>query len=68
VPQTALGKVFAGIFALTGIGIVAIPTGILAAAFSEAFSAERSAPRSVSRTSGARPSNEAGDPAPQEKP
>lgn len=68
VPQTVLGKVFAGVFALTGIGIVAIPTGILAAAFSEAFSAERSVPRSASRTPGARSTDEAGDPAPREKP
>ncbi len=44
VPKTVLGKVFAGLFALAGIGIVAIPTGILAAAFGEAFEAEKSKP------------------------
>lgn len=38
-PITALGKVFAGITAMLGIGLVAMPTGILAAAFSEAFQA-----------------------------
>lgn len=36
-PLTALGKVFAGITALAGIGLVAMPAGILAAAFSDAF-------------------------------
>lgn len=36
-PVTALGKMFAGITAMLGIGLVAMPTGILAAAFSEAF-------------------------------
>ncbi|WP_231566380.1 potassium channel family protein [Litchfieldella xinjiangensis] len=36
-PITALGKVFAGITAVAGIGIIAMPTGILAAAFSDAF-------------------------------
>lgn len=36
-PITVLGKVFAGITAMLGIGLVAMPTGILAAAFSEAF-------------------------------
>jgi voltage-gated potassium channel len=36
-PITALGKVFAGMTAIAGIGIIAMPTGILAAAFSDAF-------------------------------
>lgn len=36
-PITALGKVFAGIVAITAIAIVAMPTGIMAAAFSDAF-------------------------------
>lgn len=36
-PITAAGKVFAGIATLTSIAIVAMPTGILAAAFSDAF-------------------------------
>lgn len=36
-PITALGKVLAGITALAGIGVIAMPAGILAAAFSDAF-------------------------------
>jgi voltage-gated potassium channel len=36
-PVTALGQLFAGITAITGIGLVAMPAGILAAAFSDAF-------------------------------
>ncbi len=35
-PVTPLGKVLAGITAFLGIGLIAAPTGILAAAFSEA--------------------------------
>jgi voltage-gated potassium channel len=41
VPQTALGKLVAGITALLGIGVVAIPTGILAAGFSESISKDK---------------------------
>lgn len=37
VPVTGLGRVFAAVTALTGVGIIAIPTGILAGAFSEAL-------------------------------
>lgn len=37
VPQTVLGKIFAAITAIAGIGLIAMPTGILAAAFSQAF-------------------------------
>ncbi len=36
-PETALGRVAAGLVALAGIGIVAMPTGILASAFAEEF-------------------------------
>jgi voltage-gated potassium channel len=36
-PATALGRVAAGLVALAGIGIVAMPTGILASAFAEEF-------------------------------
>nr|WP_290832985.1 potassium channel family protein [Halomonas sp.] len=36
-PITAIGKFFAGLTAVAGIGIIAMPTGILAAAFSDAF-------------------------------
>ncbi|MGN6499096.1 MAG: ion transporter [Tsuneonella sp.] len=41
VPVTALGKVFAAIVALSGIAFVAMPTGIIAAAFSEAMQRRR---------------------------
>ncbi|WP_277884149.1 ion channel [Paroceanicella profunda] len=34
VPVTVPGRLFAAVTALTGIGIIAIPTGILAGAFS----------------------------------
>ncbi|MEZ5681569.1 MAG: ion transporter [Erythrobacter sp.] len=40
-PVTALGKVFASIVALSGIAFVAMPTGIIAAAFSEAMQHRR---------------------------
>lgn len=40
-PITALGKVFAGFVALSGIAFVAMPTGIIAAAFSEAMQRRR---------------------------
>lgn len=36
-PVTALGRVLAGITAVIGIGLIAMPAGILAAAFSEAL-------------------------------
>jgi voltage-gated potassium channel len=38
---TALGKVFAGIVAVAGIGLISLPTGILAAAFSDAVQRDR---------------------------
>ena len=38
IPQTMPGKFVAGVTALLGIGVVAIPTGILAAGFSESIS------------------------------
>jgi voltage-gated potassium channel len=40
-PVTAVGKVLASICALTSIAIVAMPTGIMAAAFSDAFQGMR---------------------------
>lgn len=42
-PITALGKIFAGVTAIAGIGLIAMPTGVLAAAFSDAFQKSRSA-------------------------
>lgn len=40
-PITPVGKLFAGITALAGIGLIALPTGILAAAFSDAVQNNR---------------------------
>lgn len=42
-PVTALGRFAAGLVALAGIGIVAMPTGILASAFAEEFRARHEA-------------------------
>jgi voltage-gated potassium channel len=36
-PVTALGRVFAGIFAFSGIGLIAMPAGIMAAALNDVF-------------------------------
>ena len=40
-PVTALGRLFAGLTAITGIGLIAMPTGILAAAFSDVMHERR---------------------------
>jgi voltage-gated potassium channel len=40
-PVTPLGKIFASLVALGGIGLVAMPTGIIAAAFSDAMQQHR---------------------------
>ena len=40
-PHTVLGKVLAGLTAVVGIGLIAAPTGILAAAFSDAAQRRR---------------------------
>lgn len=40
-PVTPLGKLLAGATAITGIGLIAMPTGILAAAFSDALQRQR---------------------------
>ena len=37
-PITAVGRFFAAVISLVGIGIIAIPTGIIAAGFSAAIS------------------------------
>lgn len=42
-PITVLGKMFAGLVALAGIGLIAMPTGILASAFSEVVQRRREA-------------------------
>ncbi len=36
-PVTAVGRFFGALTAIIGIGLIAMPTGILASAFSEAF-------------------------------
>ena len=41
-PVTALGRVVAGITAVFGIGLIALPTGILAAAFSDSMQKDKS--------------------------
>jgi voltage-gated potassium channel len=41
VPVTPLGRVLAGVTAIIGIGLIAMPTGILAAAFSDALAEQR---------------------------
>lgn len=41
-PITVLGKFLAGFTAIAGIGLIAMPTGILAAAFSDAFQSRSS--------------------------
>ena len=41
VPQTVIGRILAGLTAITGIGLIAMPTGILAAAFSDALQKQR---------------------------
>lgn len=40
-PISALGRVFAGLTAVAGIGLIAMPTGILAAAFSDVIQERR---------------------------
>lgn len=40
-PITPGGKVVAGLVAISGIGVIALPTGILAAAFSDAVQRAR---------------------------
>ena len=44
-PITVIGKLFAGISAITSIAFVAMPTGIMAAAFSDAFQELRKNPK-----------------------
>ncbi len=41
VPHTVIGRILAGLTAITGIGLIAMPTGILAAAFSDALQKQR---------------------------
>lgn len=41
IPHTVIGRILAGMTAITGIGLIAMPTGILAAAFSDALRKQR---------------------------
>jgi voltage-gated potassium channel len=45
-PVTVLGRILGGLTALCAIGVIAMPTGILAAAFSDAFQKRRSVSKS----------------------
>jgi len=40
-PMTLLGKIFAGMTAIAGVGLVAMPAGILASAFTDALEKQR---------------------------
>jgi voltage-gated potassium channel len=40
-PMTAVGRILAAITAVTGIGLIAMPAGILAASFSDAMKRQR---------------------------
>jgi voltage-gated potassium channel len=44
-PHTVLGKICGALTSIAGIGLIAMPTGILAAAFSDAFQRSRSSRR-----------------------
>lgn len=44
VPMTIFGRLLAGVTAITGIGLIAMPTGILAAAFSDALQKRKNLP------------------------
>jgi len=46
-PETAWGRVAAGFVALAGVGIVALPTGILASSFAEEFRERHKAKRGL---------------------
>ena len=43
-PVTAIGRFFAAVISLVGIGIIAIPTGIIAGGFSNAIVGKKKAP------------------------
>ena len=40
-PQTSIGKALAGVIAILGVGIIALPSGIIAGAFMDRLQAER---------------------------
>jgi len=57
VPVTWLGKIIAGITAIVSVGLVALPAGIFASAFSDAFQAQR-LQRRAARITDPRPRND----------
>ncbi|MCW5748803.1 MAG: ion transporter [Alphaproteobacteria bacterium] len=57
-PMTVFGRILAGVTAIAAIGLIAMPTGILASAFSDVFQRERAAreQRGAARTATLEPS------------
>ena len=51
-PVTVMGRIFAGLTAIAGIGLIAMPTGILAAAFSEAMQNRKKLAKDDARANG----------------
>ncbi|MBK6702807.1 MAG: ion transporter [Caulobacteraceae bacterium] len=54
-PETGWGRVAAGLVALAGVGIVAMPTGILASAFAEEFRERHEREQAAKKARGAEP-------------
>ena len=54
-PVTILGKILSGVVALAGIGLIAMPTGILAAAFSDVVQRRRDAAAKAALVAPAKP-------------
>lgn len=54
-PETAWGRVAAGLVALAGVGIVALPTGILASSFAEEFRERHEREQAARKARGAEP-------------
>lgn len=53
-PVTVLGKILSGLVAIAGIGLIAMPTGILAAAFSDVVQRRREATRDAATAAAAK--------------
>lgn len=53
VPVTSIGRVLGGVTAITGIGLIAMPAGILAAAMSDAIQVRRHADKAAAEHAGA---------------
>ena len=51
-PHTALGKILAGVIALLGIGLVALPTGILSGSFVQAINEQKEEARKLKEGEG----------------